>query len=163
MPLGGAHAALVTVPHTLAPRFAELADKHRLGDGAAFATRQLLEMWDDRVAMRRQNAGAYSAALVRYDAFEIPVTPEDALPVYAGYLLRLTRYACTLADDMYKLLCEGGVETRRLSIPLSERELTRLPVAEGAASCGLLLPVEIPLTEAQRDHILDALFSYAIG
>jgi len=36
-------------------------------------------------------------------------------------------------------------------------------VAEATASSGLLLPVEMPLTEAQRDHILDALFSYAIG
>ena len=163
MPLGAAHAALVTVPHALAPRFAELADEHRLGDGAASAARRLLETWDDRVAMRRENASAYSAALVRYDAFDIPPTPEDALPVYAGYVLRLTRFSRTLADDMYKLLSESGVETRRLSIPLSERELARLPVAEAAASSGLLLPVEMPLTEAQRDHILDSLFSYAIG
>ncbi len=166
MPLGptssASHAALVAVPNALAERLREPAQEHRLGDGAAPALRALLKTWDDRISARRENARAYSSALVRYDAFEIPPTPEGALPVYAGYLLRLTRFARTTADDLHKLLGESGIESRRLAVPLANRELVRLPVAESAAASGLLLPVE-HLTDAQREHALDAIFSYAIG
>ena len=167
MPIGGgksaSHAALVTLPHPLAERFRPLARQQRLGDGASAAVRRLLESWDDRIAARRRNASTYSAALTRYDAFEVPPTPEDALPVYASYVLRLTRFARTLADDMHKLLNESGIETRRLRVPISERELARLPFAEDAAAGGLLLPIEQGLSEAQLDHVLDAIFDYAIG
>ncbi|MCH6561771.1 MAG: aminotransferase class I/II-fold pyridoxal phosphate-dependent enzyme [Deltaproteobacteria bacterium] len=155
-------AALVAVPDALAERLRERAQEHRLGDGAAAALRRLLQTWDDRISTRRENARAYSAALVRYDAFEIPPTPEDALPVYSGYVLRLTRFARTSSDDLHKLLGEAGIEIRRISVPITDRELVRLPVAESAASNGLLLPVE-NVTDAEREHVLDGIFSYAIG
>ena len=166
VPLGqtpsASHAGLLVVPDSLAERLREPAQEQRLGDGAASALRGLLRTWDDRISTRRENARAYSAALVRYDAFEIPPTPEDALPVYAGYVLRLTRFARTGADDLHKLLGEAGIETRRLAVPLANRELVRLSIVESTATNGLLLPVE-NLTDAEREHVLDAIFSYAIG
>ena len=161
-PLSAPHPALVTLPQALAERFGARAREHRLGDGAAAGVRRLLESWDDRISVRRENAKAYSAALVRYDAFEIPPTSEDALPVYSSYVLRQTRFARTVADDLHKLLGEGGIETRRLAVPLSDRELVRLPAVESAASHGLLLPLE-KLTNAEREHVLDAIFGYVIG
>jgi dTDP-3-amino-3,4,6-trideoxy-alpha-D-glucose transaminase len=167
MPLGACdasmHAALVTLPPALAERFAEEVDNHRLGDGAAAVARQVLETLDDRIAMRRRNANAYSAGLSRYDAFEVPPTPEEALPVYSSYVLRVTRYARTTADDLQKLLGENGVESRRLRLPLRDRDMARLPVADAAVSSSVLLPVEDNISEAQQEHVLDALFSYAIG
>ena len=161
-PLDAATAALVALPNTLAERLSAEAREQRLGEGAAASVRRLLTTCDDRIASRRESAGAYSAALVRYDAFEIPPTPEEALPVYAGYLLRMTRFARTVADDLRKLLSESGIESRRLIVPLNDRELVRLPVTESAATNSLLLPVE-NLTESEREHVLDAIFSFAIG
>ena len=77
-------------------------------------------------------------------------------------MLRLTRFARTSSDDLHKLLGEAGIEIRRISVPITDRELVRLPVAESAASNGLLLPVE-NVTDAEREHVLDGIFSYAIG
>ena len=157
------HAALVTLPHTLAQRFDPLVKTIRLGDGAAEVARRQLESWEDRLAARRANASCYSSNLVRYDAFQIPSTPEDALPVYSNYLLRVTRFSRVSADDLYKLLKESGIETRRVALPLSERSLVRLPVTEGVRSDGILLPADKGLTEMQREHVLDTIFGYAIG
>ncbi len=167
LPLGahapGFQACLVALPaaiaDTLAPRLAE----QRIGDGLAGPARRALAHWEDRLAARRRIASAYSAELSRYDAFRIPPTPEHALPTYSDYLLRLTRFARTAADDLAKLLVESGIETRRLRLPLTERELASLPAAEHARATGILLPVDESLTDSQRDRVLDEVFGFAIG
>ena len=83
--------------------------------------------------------------------------------MYAGYLFRLTRFARTSADDLHKLLLDGGIETRRLRLPVAERELAVLPATDGAIATGLLLPIEFDLEDIQQEHLLDAIFGYAIG
>jgi dTDP-4-amino-4,6-dideoxygalactose transaminase len=143
----------------LAPRLAE----QRIGDGLASLARRALAHWEDRIAARRRLASAYSAEFSRYDAFRVPPTPEQALPTYSDYLLRLTRFARTAADDLAKLLAESGIETRRLRLPLTERELASLPAAEHARATGILLPVDESLTDSQRDRVLDEVFGFAIG
>jgi dTDP-4-amino-4,6-dideoxygalactose transaminase len=167
LPLGahgpGFEACLVALPETLGERLAPRLAEQRVGDGLAALARRALAHWEDRIAARRRIASTYSAELSRYDAFRVPPTPENALPVYSGYLLRLTRFARTPADDLAKLLAEGGVETRRLRLPLAERELAGLVAAEHARTTGLLLPIDESLTDSQRDHVLDEIFSYAIG
>ncbi len=167
MPLGGRtscnQVALVTLSDELAKRFRRRAGPLRIGDGLASLALRELETQDDRIAARRAVASEYSEQFVRYDGFRVPPTPEEALPVYAGYLLRLTRFARTSAPDLHKLLLDGGIETRRLSLPLAERELAVLPAADGAVATGLLLPVESGLVETQRERLLDAIFGYAIG
>jgi dTDP-4-amino-4,6-dideoxygalactose transaminase len=159
----GGRVPLVSVPDALVDRFAELAGAARCGDGTAQLGRRLLEAWEDRLAARRRNAGIYSSELVRYDAFQVPATPEGALPAYAQYLLRLTRFARTSADDLHKLLNEAGIESRRLALELGERELVRLPTTEGVLSQGLMLPVEAGLDESQLEHVLESIYDYAIG
>jgi dTDP-4-amino-4,6-dideoxygalactose transaminase len=167
LPLGahgpGFQASLLALPEALAERLAPRLSEQRVGDGLAALARRALAHWEDRIAARRRIASFYSAELSRYDAFRVPPTPENALPTYSGYLLRLTRFARTPADDLAKLLAEGGVETRRLRLPLAERDLAGLVAAEHARSTGLLLPVDEALTDSQRDHVLDEIFSYAIG
>ena len=167
VPLGGRtscdQVALVTLPDKLAQRFRRRAGPLRIGDGLASLALRELESQDDRIATRRAVASEYSAQLVRYDAFRVPPTPEEALPVYAGYLLRLTRFARTSASDLYKLLLDGGIETRRLCLPLAERELAVLTAADSAVATGLLLPVEAELGATQQERLLDAIFGYAIG
>ncbi len=73
------------------------------------------------------------------------------------------RFARTSADDLHKLLLDGGIETRRLHPPLADRDLAALPCSDSALATGLLLPIEPPLGEARREHLLDAIFGYAIG
>jgi dTDP-4-amino-4,6-dideoxygalactose transaminase len=167
LPLGahgpGFQACLLALPDALGERLAMRLAEQRVGDGLAALSRRALAHWEDRIAARRRLASFYSAELSRYDAFRVPPTPEDALPTYSGYLLRLTRFARTPADDLAKLLAEGGVETRRLRLPLSERDLAGLVAAEHARSTGILLPVDESLTDSQRDHVLDEIFSLAIG
>ena len=167
MPVGGRtscdQVALVTLPGQLANRFRSRAASLRIGEGLASLALRELESQDDRIAARRAVATEYSAQLVRYDAFRVPPTPEEALSVYAGYLLRLTRFARTSADDLHKLLLDGGIETRRLRLPVAERELAVLPATDGAIATGLLLPIEFDLEDIQQERLLDAIFGYAIG
>ena len=82
---------------------------------------------------------------------------------YAGYALSLTRFARTSADDLHRLLLEGGVETRRLSLPARERDLADLPVAESARHNTIVLPAHSGLSEEDLQLLLDLLFDYAIG
>ena len=159
----GACAALVTLPSAIAERFEPRAAGLRLGDGTASLARLALARLDLDIAARRVHAGVYSSELSRYDAFAVPPTPEDALPVYKGYLLHVTRYARTSADDLHKLLVEAGVETRRLHLAMPEHELAGLPVADHARASGILLPVDSGLSVEQRDHVLELIFDYAIG
>lgn len=159
----GASAGLLTLPAGLVERFTPLVEGLRIGDGAATLGRAALERADDRTAVQRAHASAYSSELSRYDAFTVPPTPEDALPTYTGYLLGLTRFARTTAEDLRKLLAEKGIETRRLQLPLGDRDLAGLPVADQARANGMLLPVHAELTEEQRDVVLDAIFGFAIG
>jgi len=167
LPLGahapGFQTCLVALPRSLATLLAPRLAEQRIGDGLAVLARRALVHWEDRIAARRRVASAYSAELSRYDAFRIPPTPEQALSTYSDYLLRLTRFARTSADDLAKLLAESGVETRRLRLPLTERELASLPAAEHARATGLLLPVDESLTDSQRDRVLDEIFGFAIG
>ena len=167
LPLGGAvpgyDAALVALPAALAREVERAAAGERLGDGLAGAALAAFERWEDRLAARRRIASAYSSEFSRYDAFRVPPTPENALSTYTGYLLRLTRFARAAADDLAKLLAEGGIETRRLRLPLSDRDLASLPAAEHARATGVLLPVGETLTDSQRDRVMDEIFSYAIG
>jgi dTDP-4-amino-4,6-dideoxygalactose transaminase len=167
LPLGGRapgfETALVALPAALADQAERAAVGERAGDGLARLALASLERWEDRLAARRRVASAYSAEFSRYDAFRVPPTPENALSAYTGYLLRLTRFARAAAEDLAKLLAEGGIETRRLRLPLSDRELASLPAAEHARATGLLLPVDEALTDSQRDRVMDEIFSYAIG
>jgi dTDP-4-amino-4,6-dideoxygalactose transaminase len=167
LPLGahapGFQACLVALPHAFAEAIAPRIAEQRVGDGLAGLARRALGHWEDRISARRRIASAYSAELSRYDAFRIPPTPEHALPTYSGYLLRLTRFARTAADDLAKLLTESGIETRRLRLPLAERDLASLPAAEHARATGILLPIDESLTDSQRDRVLDEIFGYAIG
>ena len=156
-------AALVTLPPALAQRVEPLAKDLRLGERAAALALRELESLDARISARRERARTYSAEFSRYDAFRVPATPRDALSTCAGYLLRLTRFARTTADDLHKLLAECGIETRRLELPLRDRDLAGLPTAEGARASGLLLPVDVHVTPEDQERVLDAIFGYAIG
>ncbi len=167
LPLGahapGFQVSLLALPESIAIALAPRLAEQRIGDGLARLARRALAHWEDRIAARRRIASAYSAELSRYDAFRVPPTPERALPTYADYLLRLTRFARTSADDLAKLMLESGIETRRLRLPLAERELASLPATEHARATGLLLPVDESLTDSQRDRVLDEIFTFAIG
>jgi dTDP-4-amino-4,6-dideoxygalactose transaminase len=161
VPSGRIH--LVTVPEPLAERFAALAEPSRVGDGSARWGRRMLAAWEERLALRRANGTRYSSELSPYDAFRVPPTPEQALPVYGQYVLRVTRFARTTAEDLHKLLTESGIECRRIALALSERELAHLSATDAVRAHGLLLPVEAGLSDSQCERVLEAIFDYAIG
>jgi dTDP-4-amino-4,6-dideoxygalactose transaminase len=162
-PVPGGRIHLVTVPSPLVDRLSALAGPARVGDGAAVWGRRMLAGWEERLAQRRHSGTLYSSELCRYDAFRVPPTPPGALPVYGQYVLGLSRFARTSADDLHKLLTEAGIESRRVSVGLSEREIARLPATEAVRSHALLLPVEAGLTRSQCERVLEAIFDYAIG
>ncbi len=163
VPLGDARGALLTVPPALSSRLPARARELRMGDGAAHIARRRLARHEDDLSARRAHAAHYSAELCRYDAFQVPPTPSDALPVYSHYVLRVTRFARTSADDLHKLLGEAGIETRRIAVAAVERDLARLPATDHARAGALLLPVSPSLRPADRDRVLEAIFDYAIG
>lgn len=158
----GCDAVFVTLAPALTERFS-VSEELRLGDGAAQVALGELERWDDTVSTRRQNAASYSAELCRYDAFRLPPTYDDRLPTYGAFVLGLTRFSRTSADDLHKLLGEAGIESRRLVLPLSDRELIDLPITEQALVSSILLPVAAGTTSTEIDYVLDTVFGYAIG
>lgn len=160
---GSASAVLVALPDQLADRFETSTREIRLGEGAAEIARLRLQRWDEVLATRREIAGKYSAEFVRYDAFRVPRTPANRLPVYASYVLQITQFARTTAEDLHKLLSENGIETRRLEIMAGERELGDLPITDHARASAIVLPVHDQLTDSAVERILDSLFDYTIG
>ncbi len=162
VPLPAHATALVTLP----AEHAELVSRAgalRLGDGAAALARARLRGLEDEMSLRRAHATRYSSELSPYDAFVVPRTPPDRFPSYAAYVLRLTHFARTGAEDLRKLLEESGVEARRLHPPLSDRELADLPVLDELRTHSLLLPVHAGLDEADLQTVLDTIFDYAVG
>jgi dTDP-4-amino-4,6-dideoxygalactose transaminase len=159
----GAEVALVALSRRLAGRVEAACAPLRVGQGAARLALRRLAAIDERVSARRALASLYSAELSPYDAFVVPPTPADALSVYAGYPLRVTRFARASAEDLTKLLVESGIEARRIRMHCAERDLAGLPVAEGVRSTGLLLPISHALAPAQIERVLEAIFDYAIG
>jgi dTDP-4-amino-4,6-dideoxygalactose transaminase len=161
VPSGRLH--LVTLPDSLADRFSGLAAPSRVGDGAAAWGRRMLAEWEERLSRRRANGTRSSAALSPYDAFRVPPTPEEALPVYGQYVLGVTRFSRTSPEDLHKLLTESGIESRRIAVALKERELAHLPATDAVCSESVLLPVEAGLTDSECDRVLESIFDYAIG
>jgi dTDP-4-amino-4,6-dideoxygalactose transaminase len=155
--------ALVALPGAWAERFAPHAKDARASDACCAAARRELAVLEDTISERRANASYYSSELAPYDAFRVPVTPEDGLSTYPGYLLRLTRFARTSAADLARLLGESGIETRRIRLDMGERELGSLPCTGEALHTSLLIPVGPGLDDRQREHVLDSIFGYAIG
>lgn len=155
--------ALVALPEPWAERFEPEGKALRASDACSAMARSELARLEDTISERRANASFYSSELVPYDAFRVPVTPEDGLSTHAGYLLRLTRFARTSAADLARLLGESGIETQRLQLGISERELGALPCTDEALHTSLLLPVGPGLDDSQREHVLDSIFGYAIG
>lgn len=155
--------ALVALPEQWAERFEPEGKALRASDACSTMARSELARLEDTISERRANASFYSSELVPYDAFRVPVTPEDGLSTHAGYLLRLTRFARTSAADLARLLGESGIETQRLQLGITERELGALPCTDEALHTSLLLPVGPGLDDSQREHVLDSIFGYAIG
>jgi dTDP-4-amino-4,6-dideoxygalactose transaminase len=160
---GDPSIALVTLPMRLTPRFARRLEPLRVGDGLASLTERVLANWEDVLSRRREIAREYSATLAPYDAFRVPATIDGALSAYPLFLLQLTRFARSTAEDLHKLLRESGVETPRLAARASERELVRLPVTEEVHASSILLPIRPDLSDAERERTLDAIFDFAIG
>ncbi len=158
----GLEAGIVTLSPALAKAVAPLAESLRLGDGSAALARTALADLDNVLSARRANARAYSE-LSRYDAFRVPATPDERMPTYSSFVLGITRFARTSADDLHKLLGDSGIETRRLALAATSRDLADLPVAEQARTSSVLLPVHPGLREIQLEVVLDAIFGYAIG
>lgn len=134
-----------------------------LAPARAGATLGLVSGWDDELESRLQIGRAYNEQLSRYDAFRIPSGAPERPTTYAGYALSLTRFARTSADDLHRLLLEGGVESQRPVMPARERDLADLPVAESARHNTIVLPAHSELGEDDLQLVLDLLFDYAIG
>lgn len=162
-PAANSRAALVALAPHIAPAVRRSASHRRLADGASELMLARLTHWDDVLTARRANALLFSSEFGRYDAFEIPRVAEGRSPTYASYVLRVTSYARTSADDLHKLLREAGIETRRLARLTHDRELCEIPVAERVCSSALLLPIDLPLDGPLREQLLDTIFDYAIG
>jgi perosamine synthetase len=158
-----AQPILVSLPEGIASRLGAAAQECRLGNGAAAVARRRLASWNAVLSTRRSIGSRYSSELVRYDAFCVPRTPEDRLPSYGSYALRVTGHSRTSAEDLHKLLNETGIETRLLTLPPTERDFIDLPVADRVRNQLLLLPAHSQLDDDQIDFTLDATFGFAIG
>ncbi len=159
----GAAPALLALPEELGARVRRRLQRERIGDGAATLATARLEDWDAELSARRQVAAHYSSELIRYDAFLVPSTPDGRLPSYAGYVLRLTRFSRTSAEDLHKLMAGSGIETRMFQLGVEAGALTDLAVADRVRGDALLLPCHAQLDSSAIDGVLDALFGYAIG
>src|SRR5262249_42535585 len=104
----------------------------------------------------------YDEAFAVLDEIETPYVPPETTHAYTSYLIRLRPAAKIGRDDLLRAMADRGVSCR-VGIqplhwePIYRERFGRLPETEDAARSTMFLPIYPGLTEAQQNHVIDAL------
>jgi perosamine synthetase len=168
-----AHAARLRTLRNLAFRperrfhHTELGFNFRLTNLQAAIGVAQVERIERSLAHKRWMASAYTRALSRHAALQLPVEEPWATNVYWMYGVVLADELPVDAAGFAALLKEQGVMTRPFFLGMHEqpalagrfRGVGRYPVTERLARRGLYLPSGLTLTEAQLATVCDAVAS----
>lgn len=123
-----------------------------------------LEMLDEILEDRRQQAARYEAALADIPFIDPPYEPDYAQRTWQAYMVRLEIGALDRTELMRRLL-QDGVPTRR-GVMASHLEPAYigvecdLPHTEAVTRNTLMLPLFAGLTEAQQEYVIERLAAH---
>ena len=120
---------------------------------------------DTRVKRKRAIGHRYDALLAGIDGLQLPVERSYAKNVYWMYGVVIDEARCFDAAKLARRLLARGVATRPFFLGMHEQPVLRdhglflgerYPVTERIAGQGLYLPSGLTLTDAQIEHVADA-------
>jgi dTDP-4-amino-4,6-dideoxygalactose transaminase len=113
---------------------------------------------------RRLFASRYDKALRSIAWLQTPVVPANCEHNYQSYMVRMLKGSSARRDAIMQKLLEQGISTRRAIMAIHReapyQALARdedLPNTAEATDSGLILPLYHQMTEAEQDHVIDAL------
>ncbi len=136
-----------------------LGFNYRMTDIQAAVGRVQLRRLPQFLTERRELARLYAAALREIPGLELPHVPDDVLPNYQSYPVRVGERYPLSRDELMQYLLDAGISTRRGIMNAHEEKAyagqvaPRLPSSEEARAQTILLPLFSGLKREQVQQI----------
>ena len=147
--------------------YPEVGFNYRMTDIQAAVGRVQLRRLPEFLARRRELAERYTRALAKFPGLAVPDVPGYARPNFQSYAVRVLPGYPKTRDQLMQALLDRGVSTRRGVMTIHQEPAYagggpyRLPHSEVARDTTVLLPLYHALTEAEQDHVIDLLATFA--
>jgi perosamine synthetase len=140
----------------------EVGYNYRMTDIQAAVGIKQLEKLDWIVAERRKIAMQYNEAFRDIDCIRLPIEQEGYFSNYQSYSIYLKDNCPLSRNEVMQKLLDAGVSSRR-GIVNTHRETAysaeyadlKLPVSEAAADNSIILPLYIPMKQADIDKVIE--------
>jgi perosamine synthetase len=140
----------------------EVGYNYRMTDIQAAVGIKQLEKLDWIVAERRKIAMQYNEAFKDIDCIQLPIEAEGYLSNYQSYSIYLKDNCPLSRNEIMQKLLDAGISSRR-GIVNTHRETAykteyaglSLPVSEKAADNSIILPLYIPMKQADIDTVIE--------
>jgi perosamine synthetase len=147
----------------------EVGYNYRMTDIQAAVGIKQLEKLDWIVAERRKIAEQYNEAFKDIDCIRLPVPKEGYFTNYQSYSIYLLDNCPLSRNEIMQKMLDEGVSTRR-GIMTTHRETAysteyaglSLPVSEKACDRSIILPLYIPMKQADVDRVIEK-FKMIVG
>jgi perosamine synthetase len=138
----------------------EVGYNYRLTDIQAAVGIKQLEKLDWIVEERRKIATRYQEAFAGIDTIRLPVEPEGYFTNWQSYSVYLKPSCPVKRNDLMQALLDRGISTRR-GVMTTHREIAyknarpvSLPVSEDASDNSIILPLYVPMTDAEVEAVI---------
>jgi perosamine synthetase len=140
----------------------EVGYNYRMTDIQAAVGLKQLEKLDWIVAERRKIADQYNEAFKDIDCIRLPLEEEGYFSNYQSYSIYLENSCPLSRNEIMQKLLDAGISSRR-GIMTAHRETAyktdyagvALPVSEDAADRSIILPLYIPMQQADIDKVIE--------
>lgn len=138
----------------------EVGYNYRLTDIQAAVGIKQLEKLDWIVEERRKIATRYQEAFAGIDTIRLPVEPEGYFTNWQSYSVYLKPSCPIKRNDLMQALLDKGISTRR-GVMTTHREIAyknskpvSLPASEDASDNSIILPLYVPMTDAEVEAVI---------
>jgi dTDP-4-amino-4,6-dideoxygalactose transaminase len=148
----------------------EVGYNYRMTDIQASVGIQQLAKLDWIVSERRKIAENYHQAFRHLDMVRLPLEKEGFYSNYQSYSIFLKENCRLSRNDIMQKMLDEGIATRR-GIMTTHRETAyleeskdiRLPASEMASDRSIILPLFIPMTEAEQQKVISSFIKIIAG
>jgi perosamine synthetase len=145
----------------------EVGYNYRLTDIQAAVGIRQLEKLDWIIGKRRKIANRYHKAFKGFECLQLPLEKKGYFSNYQSYSIYLKDNCPVSRNDLMQKMLDAGISTRR-GIMTSHRETAyseeyagvSLPVSEKASDQSIILPLYVPMKEADIQMVIDTLTSF---
>lgn len=142
----------------------EIGYNYRMTDIQASIGIRQLEKLDWIVNERRKIASKYIEGLKHVECISLPLEREGCFTNYQSFSIYLKKSSPVSRDELMKKLFDAGISTRK-GVMTSHRELPyikeyegiSLPVSEDVCDNSILIPLYVPMTDDEINHIIRSL------